>query len=275
MNKTDLEIKINDKTYNLDKSFIFSGGEVQIKLSPFMEIPRDNNIKIKTRLLSSDDIMELLLVNDALDRIYPDCNFELYLYYFPYARQDRVCVEGEAFSLEVMCRLINSMGFTKVHVSDVHSSVIKRLLDNIFEREQWQYVIDVIDKFDIPVDDLLFVAPDAGAVHKMEHICRWYRKNQINAKKIRDPDTGNIIETTVDVDDFKGQDILICDDIADGGMTFYYLSKLLKAKNCGKIYLYITHAIFPNGPDKLYEFIDEIYTTDSIYSGADPRINIL
>ena len=52
-------------------------------------------------------------------------------------------------------------------------------------------------------------------------------------------------------------------------------SKVLKTKNCGELSLYVTHGIFSKGLDVLFEHFDYVYTTDSIYKGDDPRINII
>ena len=265
---SNLTIEINKKEYKLDKSFIFSGGEIQIKLPDFMEIPHAphrKNIYIRTKLDSANAIMELLLTTDALDRRFPEIKFCLIVDYFPYARQDRACVSGEAFSLEVMCNLINSLGFATVFISDVHSDIALDLLNNVANREQWQYVTDIVDEFDIPINDMLLVSPDKGALLKMEEIAQLYHKTPINAYKVRCPVSGDIVETKIDFADFHGMDIFIADDICDGARTFTELAKVLKSKNCGKIFLYVTHGIFSKGFDDLKSSgITHIYTTDSI-----------
>lgn len=263
---SNLTIEINKQKYKLEKSFLFSGGEVQIKLPDVMETPKPTTkICIKTKLNSTQSIMELLLTHDALDRKFPNEKFSLSVDYFPYTRQDRVCVPGEAFSLEVMCNLINGLGFETVFISDVHSEVTKDLLYNVVNREQWRYVTDIVDEFNIPINDLLLVSPDKGALSKMKQIAKWYHKTPVNAYKVRCPHSGDIIETKIDVEDFGGTDIFIADDICDGGRTFVELAKVLKSKNCGKIYLYVTHGIFSKGLKDLIEAgIEHIYTTDSI-----------
>ena len=75
-------------------------------------------------------------------------------------------------------------------------------------------------------------------------------------------------------DDLAGQDVVIADDLIDGGMTFILLAKALKVKGAGKVILYGTHGIFSKGTKPLFEGgIDEVYSTNSFYdvwpSGVD------
>lgn len=269
-----LTIEINDKNYKLDKSFKFSDGAIQIRLKSDMDVPYQT-MYIKTLLNSSDSIMELLLTVDALRSRYPDEKISLITDYFPYTRQDRACVDGEAFSLNVICNIINSLNFESVYISDAHSDITLDLLNDVVEKEQWEYARTCINIFKIDIDNTILVSPDKGALKKISRLAKYYDKTAINAYKIRCPDTGDIIETKIDVEDFNGSDILIVDDLIDGGRTFIELAKVLRTKNCGKILLYITHGIFSKGVDIIFEHIDEIYTTDSIWDSSDTRINVI
>jgi len=57
---------------------------------------------------SSDDLIDLLLLINAFHHRYGDITISLTIPYLPYARQDRVCAKGQAFSLEVIAQLIKS-----------------------------------------------------------------------------------------------------------------------------------------------------------------------
>ena len=59
---------------------------------------------------------------------------ELVIPYFPYARQDRVCIEGEALGAAVMANFINNLDFAKVTIWDAHSEVSPALLNRV---ERW------------------------------------------------------------------------------------------------------------------------------------------
>jgi len=57
----------------------------------------------------------------------------------------------------------------------------------------------------------------------------------------------------------KGKNLVIVDDICDGGRTFIELARVLKEKGANKVALYVTHGIFSQGLDVLKEHIDHVY----------------
>lgn len=64
--------------------------------------------------------------------------------------------------------------------------------------------------------------------------------------------------------DFQGKDILIIDDISVYGGTFKGLSKLLRERNCGKLYLAVSHMTVQNlGEDPVTNYFDKVFTTNS------------
>ena len=79
--------------------FNFSGGECQISIA---HIDVDKATNIEAYIYSSDDIMRLIMTVDAVRQEQPQTKINLTIPYFPYARQDRVCNRGEAFSAKVM-----------------------------------------------------------------------------------------------------------------------------------------------------------------------------
>lgn len=231
------------------------------------------------------------MVKDSLERIASNIEggcgklpIELILPYLPYARQDRVCVKGEAFSLKVLGNFINSLNFDKVVILDPHSPVAEAVIDNVKVVTQ----LDIIFAFKpfrerVFNNECVFVSPDAGSNKKVSVLAQCFGHREfIRADKLRDLETGKIKETIVYADDLNGCDVVIADDICDGGRTFIELAKVLKNKNAGKIILYVTHGIFSQGFKVLFDGgIDEIYTTDSFSANflgilpEPPRLNIL
>jgi len=74
------------------------------------------------------------------------------------------------------------------------------------------------------------------------------------------------------------KDIIIIDDICDGGGTFINIAKEINNEfkrfqnRQGKIYLIVTHGIFSKGFDELKQYFDGIYCTNS-YSEYNPYPN--
>jgi len=56
----------------------------------------------------------------------------------------------------------------------------------------------------------------------------------------------------------EGYNILIVDDICDGGATFNQAAQILKEKGAVNLYLYVTHGIFIKGLDLLQENFEHI-----------------
>ena len=86
----------------------------------------------------------------------------------------------------------------------------------------------------------------------------------LTASKSRDLATQEISDTTIN-GDVKGKNLLVVDDICDGGRTFIELGKVLREKQCGELSLFVTHGIFSYGIDQLLDVYDRIYTTDSFH----------
>jgi len=247
-------------------SFTFSGGEEHVRFNPeeFVDVVK---LEIFERLTSSSKTIRLMMMVDALRRMVgPKVAMELVIPYFPYARQDRVCVGGEALGVAVMAGIINSLNFDKVTIWDAHSDVTPALINNVTNTSQLSLVKKCTDLNKLlSSGSITLVSPDAGASKKTMKIAEAFgNKSQVvQAQKVRDLKTGKIIKTQIQ-DDVSGKDILIADDICDGGRTFIELAKVLKQNGANKITLFITHGIFSKGLEVFDGLIDVIYTTDSI-----------
>lgn len=239
------------------KSFKFPGGEMHIQIDP-IDV---QEVTITTRLNTSDEIMLLLMANDALIRMGAT-TIHVFAPYLPYARQDRVMIEGEPLALKVLCQLINNCNFKSITLFDVHSEVSTALLNNVKVIDNYTFIKDVVQQ--LPA--VTIVAPDAGAYKKIFKLCEKlkFQGQLITASKVRDLATGKIKGVQFDDDDLHNKDILIIDDICDGGGTFAMLADELKQRNCGNIYLAISHGIFSKGEEVLKEKISKVFTTDSI-----------
>jgi ribose-phosphate pyrophosphokinase len=207
-------------------------------------------------------------MKDAYDRIEPGIKVRLLLSYMPYARQDRVCNRGEAFSLGVVAKLINSAGFEQVFIEDPHSDVTPALINNCVVISQevlfQQYYNESKGKIFLDYcSNALLVSPDAGANKKTQLIAKYLRASEfVRADKIRNLQTGEIMHTQV-YGRVQGRDCLIVDDICDGGATFIALAKALKFIDAKRVGLFVTHGIFSKGKQHLLDNgIDDIFVVN-------------
>ncbi len=187
--------------------------------------------------------------------------------YFPYARQDRVMQEGEAFSLKSIASLINRLGFDEVVTCDPHSDVTSALVENIRIIPQVDLVVAHEGIGRIIHSDITVVAPDAGAAKKAFAVANHYRLPLLTASKVRDVTTGAITHTEVhDAASVAGRSALIVDDICDGGRTFIELAKVLRSQGANRVFLFVTHGIFSQGLGVFNGLIDAVFTTDTFLS---------
>ncbi len=261
-----LAIKIDGKDSLWDihaKTIQFSGGELHVTIPG---IKSDNSlhlIEIRTRIQSSNDVLELMLTVDIVRRNYPNSKLSLVLPYFPYARQDRVTESSGAFSLKIFANLINSLGFYKVTSYDCHSDVTPALVDNLVSVSLHEMLRDNNDfSFFISHKIDALVSPDAGAAKKVATISEYWKIPLIVGSKSRNVRTGELSAPSINVTSCP-DNVCIVDDICDGGGTFIALAKVLREKGAKKVSLYVTHGIFSKGFDVFKGLIDEIYTTNS------------
>jgi ribose-phosphate pyrophosphokinase len=243
----------------------FPGGEIRVRLPSRPAIES----RITAYLFNSDDVMTLMMLVDAM-RNMGCISIRLTMPYIPYARQDRVCNEGEAFSIRVFAKIINSLGFASVSVWDAHSDVSTKLIERCIDipSEQLMMVDTRITQWirhrNLNEYPMYLVSPDKGAVEKTKAIFTAIGqfKGIIQADKERDLATGKIIRTVVKglPDDIANARLLVVDDICDGGRTFIELAKVLRPY-CKEMSLYVTHGIFSQGMEVFEPFYDNVWCT--------------
>lgn len=247
-------IQVDGKRIN---HLTFNGGEQHVKLDP---ATIGESVSVLAWLYSAQDIMLLMLTMNAIRHININTNIFLKIPYFPYARQDRICEPGEAFSVEVMVSMINSLQADRVVIVDPHSQETVSRLNNVIVETQTDIIRAYAHK--MHMWDTCLVAPDLGAKSKVRELAKAVSKDAIYCTKVRDTKTGNITDTIVPVINKEWKDkYLIIDDICDGGRTFIELAK--KFKQLGipreRMELYVTHGIFSKGFTQLKEYFSHIY----------------
>lgn len=270
----------------------FSGGERHIQLQAELLNQLQANTRIRASLQNSTDVMDYLLLENVL--LQQGTRLSVEIPYFPYARQDRICAQGQAFSLDLMTRLLNSNSEKfagqrqKIVVWDCHSPVTLELLR---KNTSFQAVIN-IEPIEIiqqspalmqilSADNSVLICPDAGAIQRTQAIANGINPQRqqaievIRCEKQRDPSTGKITTTAVDSPDLTGKTAVITDDICDGGATFIGIAKQLRSLNCQNIILYVTHGIFSKGLAVFDDLVDQVFTSNSLPQAEASRLNII
>ncbi len=243
----------------LFECFTFSGGEPHIKISS--DLSKVNEVMISHRVNSFNDFGLLLIAIDAVKRMGVK-NIEVFLPYFPGARQDRVMVPGEPLTVKVYANILNNTRIDKVTIFDPHSEVTPALLDNCSVIDNHLFIEEIVKT--LP-ENVLLISPDGGALKKIYKVAAFLKDyGVIECGKIRNVETGRLSGFKVGEDDLKNRPCLIVDDICDGGGTFNGLAEELKRKNAGALYLAVSHGIFSKGTEVLNAHFEKIFTTDAV-----------
>lgn len=186
---------------------------------------------------------------------------DLLIPYFPYARQDRVVNDGEANALMVFCKALNTLELETIYTYDPHSLALEQHFDvGKFEyatqEECFKQFAPDIMRTNIDV----VIAPDAGAVKKAQSIANWLNAELVVCNKTRDKLTGRVTGMTVSNPELLSQakNILVTDDICDGGATFIAVADCVGTLTQAPLYLFTTHGIYSKGKAVLQEHYTEI-----------------
>ena len=243
------------------ESFTFSGGEPHVKITTSIE--GINEVTVTHRIQSFNDFGLLLLTIDALKHLEIE-KINVFIPYFPAARQDRVMISGEPLSVKVYAEILNNLNLNHIMVYDPHSEVTPALLNNCKAISNHNFIKIVIQDIN---EDVILISPDGGALKKIYKLSSALGGiDVVECSKSRDVKTGKLSGFQVYADDLQGKSCLIVDDICDGGGTFMGLAKELKNKNAGRLYLAVSHGIFSKGFDELNNYFDKIYSTDAFKS---------
>ncbi len=246
------------------KVFSFPGGE----RSCIIEAKRIgcDAVNVRFDFDGSDSIIDLLLIANAIRNKRPSATLFLEIPYFPAARQDRIMTEGECFGLQVYADIIKLCGFTHIVTWDAHSDVLAGMFPAGVYRNISQHVIHHESLWYLTEQPTALVSPDAGASKKIFKLAKEMSLPVIEATKSRDLATGKITATNVPAIDYnKYKNLIVVDDICDGGRTFIELAKALRAAGyTGDLILSVTHGIFSNGKAELEQFYSNIITRNYV-----------
>jgi len=180
----------------------------------------------------------------------------LHMPYLPYARQDKPVNNQNTFALITFAKLINDLKFEAVFAVDPHSEVPKELIKNFTPIIPFNYIR--IAEIHTQSDVMCF--PDKGAMTKYG---KYFKPERyVYGEKVRNQQTGKLEDMKL-VGDVKDKNVLIVDDICDGGGTFCWMAQLLYDAGAKSVNLYTTHGIFSKGLRPLREAkIERIFTKD-------------
>lgn len=201
------------------------------------------------------------------------------------AQADRRFAKDQSSGLKLVCKFLNEMNANFKIFHPHNSEVVEALMNNVEIIDNSEFIKDVllqglikdsssILQNGINNDNLILMSSDAGGFKPLMKLCdkiNW-KGQTVSASKYRSVTTINDkitskLQQFVGETDFKGKDILIIDDICVKGGTFKGLSKLLKERNCGKLYLAVSHITIQNHlDDSVFNYFNKVFTTNSKFN---------
>lgn len=260
-------IKVGGKILDIDH---FPDGTLLVK-KDVSEFEDNKQCEIAWCFENNEEMVALLYITRHLQS-HGVNEIDLLLPYVPNARQDRVKLSEDVFTLKYFAEFINSLGFSKVTVLDPHSNVSEALINNIKVVTPKEYIAKAIE---LSKADVLFF-PDEGAMKRYSSMSPLPYNFGI---KKRDWKTGEIQGLAVMGPYVLTNEatVLIVDDICSRGGTFYHSAKRLKELGAGKIYLYVSHCenTILQGELLTSGLIEEVYTTPSVFTSEHERIKVI
>lgn len=193
------------------------------------------------------------------------------------AQADRRFNKGESSGLKLVCKFLNSLEADFKIFQPHNAEVVEALMDNVEIVDNSEFLKRVLRKVEqynnytdeskekVDFSNLIILSPDAGAYKWVAKSARkiGFEGKVDSCSKIRGEE-GKLKEIIIPTQDFKGRDIVLVDDISVGGGTFKWIATLLKERNCGKIYLAVSHMTIQNlGKDPITNYFDKVFTTNS------------
>ena len=217
----------------------FADGEIYIEIN---ENIRGNSVFViqSTSNPANDNIMELLLVIDALRRSSAK-TITAVIPYFGYARQDRKVAPRTSISAKVVANLISNAGATRVVTVDLHAGQIQGFFDMPVDNLYTAPLFAKYIKKKLGNKKLICVSPDVGGVARTRSLATRIKADLAIIDKRR-PAPGKSEVMNI-IGDVKNKTCIIVDDIIDSGGTIVNAVEALKKKGANEVYIFITHAV--------------------------------
>ena len=249
----------------------FENSEIRIHIEE--EVRNESCYVIQPTANPSDThLMELFFFCDALRRQEAKKVYAI-IPYFGYARQDVQHRPGECVSANVVIRFLESIGFYKVYVINLHDEATEGVFSIPFKNiNAFPILAEEIRTYigEVTTDKVAVVSPDHGGVERarkfgdelfghVEHSISVVEKRRDLAH----------IHKSIALDlygDVKGKTVILVDDMITSGDTLRHAAQLCLDRGATRVLTAVIHHDFgPKAPAELQaSVIEKVFTTDTI-----------
>ncbi len=244
------------------EAFKFKNDNTFVKI---LETVREDDVYVfQTTIPPVDErIMELLITIDALKRASAK-RITVVLPYFPYSRSDKKDQPRVAITAKLVADILVTAGANRVLTCDLHNPAIQGFLSIPSDQLKAKELL-VKNFIDIPKEDLVIVATDAGSSKKAYKYAQQLDATMALLDKRRDDNSDTAIATHF-IGDVEDKVCVIFDDEIDTAGSIMEAVKALEENGAREIYAACTHGIL-SGP--AIERIDnsalkELIITDTV-----------
>ncbi len=239
----------------------FSDGEISVQVSESVR-GRDVFIVQSTGAPSNDNLMELLVMTDALKRSSAN-SITAVVPYFGYARQDRKAAPRVPITAKLVANLYETAGIDRVVTIDLHAGQIQGFFDIPVDNLYGSIIFEeYVKSRELP--NPIIASPDIGGVARARYFAEKLGLDMVIVDKRREK--ANESEVMNIIGDVSGKDVILIDDMVDTAGTMVKAASVLKSKGATSVMACATHAVL-SGPayERLKEGeLDELVVTDTL-----------
>ena len=233
----------------------FSDGEFQPVI--YESVRGTYSFIIQSTFASADNLLELLMIIDALKRA--SANYiTAVIPYFGLARQDRKDRPRVSIGSKLVANLITAAGANRVMTMDLHAGQIQGFFDIPVDHLNSSAIfIPYIQS--LGMENLTFASPDVGSTNRARAYAQYFNADLVICDKHRKK--ANEIAGMTVIGDVKGKDVVLVDDIVDTAGTLCRAADLLVEKGAKSVRAVITHPVLSGsaydnlGKSKLTELV--------------------
>lgn len=254
---------------------IFPDGERRVKLEEDV-VGQDVVVVNPTSPPVEAHFMELFFMLDACIRSGANSATAV-VPYLGYQRQDHVFRTGEARSLEVVIRMIESCGATGFIGLDFHSVKIPELFKiPVTDLSAIPLFAEKIKELDIDLSETAIVSPDMGGIRRIDMLSEMLGGlPTVQVEKDRDLVTGSVSVAKVHGEVRKN--CILLDDMISSGHTIHNALNVLKEQGGERFFVFATHPVFSDEAPQILQnsLAEKIFVTDSIYIPEEKQFSKL
>ena len=254
----------------------FDDSEVRVRIGE--SVKNETCVVVQSTSNPTDtNFMELIFFCDALRRQEARKVIAV-IPYFGYARQSIQHTEGECVSVNVVIKILESIGFDKIYTVDLHDRATEGVFSVPFKHLTAVELLAVRMKNILKSNNggkldpthIAVVSPDQGAIHSARLFGEdFFQTSDFNLAVIEKRRSYKAVHQSVSLGlygDVENKIAIIVDDMVTSAGTLVHAAELCKERGAKKVYAVVTHPDFSKNAFGRIDSssIEKLIVTDTI-----------